>query len=32
LTKEQSYGQLLGTIAESEKKIDYLKRKNENLR
>ncbi|CAD8062860.1 unnamed protein product [Paramecium sonneborni] len=32
LTKESTYGQLLGTIAESEKKIDHLKRKNENLK
>ncbi|CAD8149400.1 unnamed protein product [Paramecium pentaurelia] len=32
LTKESTYGSLLGTIAESEKKIDHLKRKNENLK
>ncbi|CAD8128258.1 unnamed protein product [Paramecium sonneborni] len=32
LTKEATYGQLLGTIAESEKKIDHLKRKKENLK
>ncbi|CAD8057422.1 unnamed protein product [Paramecium primaurelia] len=32
LTKEATYGQLLGTIAENEKKIDHLKRKKENLR
>jgi hypothetical protein len=32
LTKEATYGSLLGAIAESEKKIDHLKRKNENLK
>lgn len=31
LSKEQTYGSLLSTIADSEKKIDLLKRKNENL-
>ncbi|CAD8050457.1 unnamed protein product [Paramecium primaurelia] len=32
LTKEATYGQLLGTIAENEKKIEHLKRKKENLK
>jgi cell division protein FtsB len=32
LNREQAYGDLLGRIAESEKKIEYLKRKNETLK